>query len=293
MKQRVGFARGLVVEPEVLFMDEPFSALDVLTAETLRGELLELWTSRRIPTRAIFLVTHNIEEAIELADRILVLAHRPASLRDDFLVDLPHPRNHTMPRFHELVDHVYKVLTQPQETHVLPAARPPGGAAPPAAEKHVAIPHARSGGIAGLIEIINDRGGGDDLYHLAEDLVMDVEDLLPIVQAAEMLGFAEVKEGDVRITPAGRSFAEGDIEQRKKLFRQAALERIPLLRQIHNALRAKSDSTLPVEFFRNILDERFSAQEAPRQLETAIEWGRYAEIFDYDSASERLLGSEP
>jgi len=291
MKQRVGFARGLVVEPEVLFMDEPFSALDVLTAETLRGELLELWTSRRIPTRAIFIVTHNIEEAIELADRILVLAHRPASLRDDFLVELPHPRDHKSPRFLELVDHVYKVLTQPEETHVFPSARPAGGAAP-AAEKHVAIPHARPGGIAGLVEIISDRGGGDDLYHLAEDLVMDVEDLLPIVEAARLLGFAEVKEGDVRITPTGRSFAEGDIEQRKKLFRQAALERIPLLRQIHNSLGTKSDHTLPAEFFRDVLDERFSEQDAERQLQTAIEWGRYAEIFDYDSASERLQGIE-
>src|SRR5271163_622298 len=121
MKQRVGVARALVVEPEVLFMDEPFSALDVLTAETLRGELLELWTSRRIPTRAIFIVTHNIEEAIELADRILVLAHRPASLRDDFLVELPHPRDHKSPRFLELVDHVYKVLTQPEDRHVVTA----------------------------------------------------------------------------------------------------------------------------------------------------------------------------
>jgi len=291
MKQRVGFARGLVVEPEVLFMDEPFSALDVLTAETLRGELMELWTTHRIPTRAIFLVTHNIEEAIELADRILVLAHRPASIRDDFSVDLPHPRNHTMPRFHELVDHVYKILTQPEETHVLPSARPAGAPAT-AAEKHVAIPHARSGGIAGLVEIITDRGGGDDLYHLAEDLMMDVEDLLPIVEAARLLGFAEVNEGDVRITATGRSFAEGDIEQRKKLFRQAALERIPLLRQIYHSLRAKSDHALPAEFFRDVLDERFSAEDAARQLETAIEWGRYAEIFDYDSASERLQGIE-
>jgi len=292
MKQRVGFARGLVVEPEVLFMDEPFSALDVLTAETLRGELLELWISRRIPTRAIFLVTHNIEEAIELADRILVLAHKPATIRDDFSVDLPQPRDHNSPRFLELVDHVYKVLTQPEEAHVLPAARPAGEPAPAAAEKHVAIPHARPGGIAGLIEIISDRGGGDDLYHLAEDLVMDVEDLLPIVEASGLLGFAEVKEGDVRITPAGRSYAEGEIEQRKKLFRQAALERIPLLRQMQNALRAKSDHTLPAEFFRDVLEERFSTQEAARQLETAIEWGRYAEIFDYDSASERLQGIE-
>jgi NitT/TauT family transport system ATP-binding protein len=290
MKQRVGFARGLVVEPEVLFMDEPFSALDVLTSETLRGELLELWTSRRIPTRAIFMVTHNIEEAVELADRIVVLAHRPASIRDDFLVELPQPRNHMMPRFHELVDHVYKLLTQPEEKHVLPAAAPAAG--PPAAREHVALPHARPGGIAGLVEIISDRGGSDDLYHLAEDLVLDVEDLLPIVEAAQLLGLVEVKEGDVRLTPAGKTYAEASIEQRKEIFREAALGRVPLLRQIQTALCAKSDHALPAEFFRDILGERFSADEVPRQMDTAIDWGRYAEIFDYDSQSERLLGTE-
>ena len=290
MKQRVGFARGLVVEPEVLFMDEPFSALDVLTSETLRGELLELWTSRRIPTRAIFMVTHNIEEAVELADRIVVLAHRPASIRDDFLVELPQPRTHTMPRFHELVDHIYKLLTQPEEKHVLPAAAPAAGAGAP--KEHVALPHARPGGIAGLVEIIGDRGGRDDLYHLAEDLVLDVEDLLPIVEAARLLGFAEVSEGDVRLTPTGKTYAEASIEQRKQIFREAALERIPLLRQIHTALRAKSDHAMPAEFFRDILDDRFSADEAPRQMETAMDWGRYAEIFDYDSQSDRLLGTE-
>ena len=298
MKQRVGFARGLVVEPEVLFMDEPFSALDVLTSESLRGELLELWTTRRIPTRAIFMVTHNIEEAVEMADRIVVLAHRPASIQDDFLVGLPQPRNHTMPRFHELVDHVYKLLTHKEEKPVLPAAALVAGSAeaPAAAsvalKEHVALPHARPGGIAGLVEIIGDRGGGDELYHLADDLVLDVEDLLPIVEAARLLGLVEVKEGDVRLTPAGKTYADASIEQRKQIFREAALARVPLLQQMHNALRAKSDHALPAEFFRDILDERFSAEEAPRQMATAIDWGRYAEIFDYDSQSERLMGTE-
>ena len=214
-------------------------------------------------------------------------------IRDDFQVDLPHPRNHLMPRFHELVDHVYKLLTQPEETHVLPAAAPAEApAAAAGAAKHVTLPHARPGSIAGLVEIINDRGAGDDLYHLAEDLVLDVEDLLPIVEAAQLLGLVEVKEGDVRLTPAGKTYAEASIEQRKEIFRAAALERVPLLRQIHNALRAKSDHAMPAEFFRDILDERFSTDEAPRQMEMAIDWGRYAEIFDYDSQSERLLGTE-
>jgi len=282
MRQRVGFARGLVVEPEVLFMDEPFSALDVLTAETLRGELLELWSSRKIPTNAIFIVTHNIDEAVELADRVIVLAHRPAHIHDDFLVGMPHPRDHKSPRFLELVDHVYKVLTLPDETHVLPAAHAAEQ------EKHAPLPHARPGGIAGLVEILGDRGGSDDLYHLAEELAMDLDDLLPIVEAATLLGFVEVVEGDARLSASGRAYAEASIDQRKQIFREAALERVALLRHIQSALRSKNDHALPAEFFRDILDERFSDEEAHRQFQTALDWGRYAEIFEYDSGSDRL-----
>ena len=286
MRQRVGFARGLVVEPEVLFMDEPFSALDVLTAETLRGELLELWTSRKMPTNAIFMVTHNIEEAVELADRIIVLAHRPAHIHDDFLVGLPHPRDRKSPRFLELVDHVYKVLTLPDEAHVFPAARAER-------EKHAPLPHARPGGIAGLVEILADHKGADDLYRLAEELVMELDELLPIVEAGTLLSFVEVAEGDARLTPAGRAYAEAGINRRKQLFREAALERVGLLRQMQSALRSKADHTLPAEFFRDILDERFSKEDAERQFQTALDWGRYAEIFEYDSGSDRLTLQDP
>jgi len=263
-------------------MDEPFSALDVLTAETLRGELLELWTSRKIPTNAIFMVTHNIEEAVELADRIIVLAHRPAHIHDDFEVGLAHPRERKSARFLELVDHVYKVLTLPDEAHVLPSARAER-------EQHAPLPHARPGGIAGLVEILGDRGGADDLYHLAEELVMELDDLLPIVEAATLLGFVEVTEGDAKLTAAGRAYADAGIELRKRIFRDAALERVSLLRQMQSALRSKADHALPAEFFRDILDERFDAAGAEQQFQTALDWGRYAEIFEFDPATDRLM----
>jgi NitT/TauT family transport system ATP-binding protein len=291
MKQRVGFARALVVEPEVLFMDEPFSALDVLTAENLRGELLELWLGRKMPTRAIFLVTHNIEEAVELADRIIVLGHNPTRIRTDFDVELAHPRDRKSERFVEFVDHIYKVLTQPAVEHALPAEAK-AATVPAAAPKYPMLPHARPGGIAGMIEILGDRQGREDLHRLAGELVMEADDLLPIVEAARMLGFLRVQEGDVEITAEGRAFAQADIQARKAIFREAALAHVPLLRQIEHALKAKADRALPDDFFRDVLDEHFSEDEAQRQLETAIHWGRYAEIFDYDSATGRLILTE-
>jgi NitT/TauT family transport system ATP-binding protein len=287
MKQRVGVARALVVEPEVLFMDEPFSALDVLTAENLRGELLELWFERKMPTRAIFIVTHNIEEAVLLADRVVVLGRNPARIRADIRIELAQPRNRKTEGFIALVDHIYKVLTQPdlKVEEVAPAAVP-------AKPRPVMLPHARPGGIAGLLEILLDRGGRDDLYHLADELAMEVDDLLPIVEAATLLEYVRVHEGDIEITPQGRAFAEADILERKRLFRQAALAHVPLLRQIESALRAKADRALPDDFFQDLLDEHFSEEEAQRQLATAIHWGRYAEIFDYDAQSGRLFLTE-
>jgi NitT/TauT family transport system ATP-binding protein len=291
MKQRVGFARALVVEPDVLFMDEPFSALDVLTAENLRGELLELWTSRKMPTRAIFIVTHNIEEAVLLADRVVVLGRNPGRIRADFEVDLERPRDRKSKHFIELVDHIYMVLTQPNVEHAPPAssaARPQSTPERASTTTYQMLPHARPGGIAGMLEILIDRGGKDDLYSLADELGMEVGDLLPILEACTLLDFISVHEGDVEITEAGKVFAEADILTRKTLFRDAALQHVTLLKQIGNALRAKADRTLPDDFFSDILDEHFSNDEAERQLSTAIHWGRYAEIFDYDAKSGRL-----
>src|ERR1700683_5366643 len=308
MKQRVGFARALVVEPEVLFMDEPFSALDVLTADNLRGELLELWLNKKMPASAIFIVTHNIEEAVMLADRVMVLGRNPARIRSDFNIRLKQPRDRKSPRFVELVDYIYKVMTEPEAEHAQPDAEttaeiilPTGGLAKAAAKKQGApirtakyqmLPHARVGGIAGLLELLRDHGGRQDLFRLAEELVMDVEDLLPILEACVMLGFALLKEGDIEITPPGVAFAEADIQQRKVLFRQAVLEHVTILKQIDSVLKRKTDHSIADEFFHDILDEHFAEDEVQRQFETAVNWGRYAEIFDYDREQGRLVQTE-
>ena len=283
MKQRVGFARALAVEPEILFMDEPFSALDVLTAESLRGELLELWLAKKIPTRCIFIVTHNIEEAVLLADRIIVLGRNPARIRADFRVPLQHPRDRKSAAFVLYVDYIYKVMTQP-ELKLAPPTRAGHAERAPAQ----LIPHARPGGISGLIEPLNDRGGEEDIYHIAEDLLLEVDDLLPILEATQMLGLATANEGDVRLTPAGKAFAEADITTRKTLFRDAVLEHVSLLQQMHSALHKKSDHTMPLEFFRDLLDERFAQVEVEQQIETALGWGRYAELFTYDPDTDTL-----
>jgi NitT/TauT family transport system ATP-binding protein len=295
MKQRVGFARALVVEPEVLFMDEPFSALDVLTAENLRSELLELWLNKKMPTTCIFIVTHNIEEAVLLADRVVVLGKNPARIRSDFEIDIPQYRDRKSPRFLAYVDYIYKALTKPEDEMSAPVAAAAGPGANGRAKERTRfqmLPHARPGGIAGFIELLADRDGRDDLYKMADELAMDVDDLLPIVDAAVLLGFAVVREGDVEMTPEGREFGEADIQTQKQLFRDAALRNVAILRLIENTLHAKRDHAIGEEFFRDILDDHFSRDEVERQFDTVLNWGRYGEIFDYDSENGRLFHRE-
>jgi len=291
MRQRVGFARALVVEPEVLFMDEPFSALDVLTAENLRSELLELWQKKTIPTQAIFLVTHNIEEAVLLADRIIVLGRNPAHIHADLTVDIPHPRDHKDPRFIDLVDKIYRVLTKPDHPDETAPPRTSSSGSP-VLHKAVMLPHTRPGGMAGLLEILTDLGGRIDLHRLADELALEVDALLPTVDTAVLLGLLHVEDGAAIITSEGQAFAQADIQGRKAIFRKAALANVPLLRQMEQALKAKSDRTLSDEFFHDLLDEHFSEEESRRQLETAIQWGRYAEIFDYNAATGKLTLTE-
>jgi len=287
MKQRVGFARALAVEPEILFMDEPFSALDVLTAESLRGELMELWLGKKIPTRSIFIVTHNIEEAVLLADRVVVIGRSPARIRADFHIPLPRPRERTSAGFLVYVDYIYKLMTQPQLESAPPSPKRPTKAA------HPMLPHVRQGSVAGLLELLSDRGGREDLYHVAEELLMEVDDLLPIIEGATLLGFARAEKGDVELTPSGRTFVDADIASRKLLFREAALAHAPLIQQIQRSLEKKSDHGMPLAFFRDVLEEHFPADEVQQQLDTALDWGRYGEIFTYDSETDRLLSHGP
>ncbi len=288
MRQRVGFARAFVMHPDVLMMDEPCSALDVLTAENLRGEISDLWEQGKFPAKSILLVTHNIEEAVLLSDRIVVLGANPGCIRGEVRVDIPRPRKPKEPQFAALVDYIYTVMTNPAVT-VKSFIRGTASETAHVQEKRFAmLPHARVGGISGLLEIVNDLGGRADLPDLAEKLRLEVDDLLPTVDAAVMLEFAEVAEGDVHITAAGREFATATVARSKAIFGEQLLKCVPFACTVVETLRQKQNGVVGKDFFIDILDEHFTEKEAERQFEQLVYWGRYAQLFEYDSDDEKL-----
>jgi len=298
MRQRVGFARALAVEPDALLMDEPFSALDVLTAANLRGELTRLWDHREFPTKAVLIVTHNIEEAVILADRILVLSSNPGRIRAELHVGLARPRDRHDPAFEQLVDTVYGILTGREDAAeravTSTETSTPGDGGQAATPVDWPLPQVSAPGLSGLLEILSARGGEDGLAELADDLSFEVDDLLPLVDAAEMLGLARVHDAQLELTDAGREFAAADIEASKILFGKLISERAPLIKAIMRALHATNDGSLREGFFLDLLRRGFTADEARHQLDIAIDWGRYGELFEYDAEDGQLtLGASP
>jgi NitT/TauT family transport system ATP-binding protein len=292
MKQRVGFARALVVEPEALFMDEPFSALDVLTAQNLREQLLDLWVEKSMPTRAILMVTHNIDEAVSLADRLVVLAADPGRIRAD-IPGLPLAVRRTKgPEHTALVDALYRLMTSPQARveDIFPSARPIQ--APVVARRYQVLPHVDIGDLMGLIEHLAEAGGREDLYVLARDLQLELDDLLPLIEGLSILGIAVAEEGDAVLTDLGRRFAEADVLGEKELFREQVMENVQLVRQIVRELKANPDHSFKEDALLEQLQQYFSEPEARRQLDTAIDWGRYAELFAYDDDAGELYLEE-
>ncbi|MBM4388018.1 MAG: nitrate/sulfonate/bicarbonate ABC transporter ATP-binding protein, partial [Deltaproteobacteria bacterium] len=277
MKQRVGLARALVMGPELLCMDEPFAGLDVLTAENLQNELLELWLEKKIPTKSILMVTHSMEEAVTMSDRVIIMGNNPGIVLSDIPITLSYPRNRKSPEVHRLMDRVYTILTGPvtgDSVRVRLLQR-----------RFQNLPHARVGAISGFIELLEERGGREDVYELESELNLEADDLLMLTEACKILQFAELKEGDIILTESGRSFALADIEEKKKIFRDAALNYVQLIMQIINALNTTGKKAMNEEFFLEILDRYFTDEEAWKQMETAIDWGRYAELFAYDETS--------
>ena len=285
MRQRVGFARALVVEPELLFMDEPFSALDVLTAANLRKELLGLWHSQSMPTKAIVMVTHNIYEAVSMADLVLVLGANPGRIRVE-LPGLPFAERSLQSEAHtHLVDLIYRIMTSPQEdiANLLPALpqAKTGPLTPVAPRPYQVLPHVAIGDVTGLIELVQIQGGREDLYQLGRHLHLELDDLLPLVEAADILDLANTQEGDLLLTEAGRRFAEAGVLEEKQVFREQVLAHVSLVRYIVQSLQTAPRHVLPEEHVLQFLETHFGEQEAQAQLQTAINWGRYAELFAF------------
>lgn len=278
MRQRVGFARALVVNPDVLLMDEPFSALDVLTADNLKSDLLDLWQTKKTGLHGILFVTHNIEEAVLLADRIIVFNSNPGSIRGELKVTLPHPRNDMDPRFRNQIDRVYTLMTtQPQAgTGETEGSKP--------IDLGYRLPEANVAEITGLLETLNapENNGKMDLPDVADTLMLDIDELFPLTELLEILHFAKVSKGDITITDEGRAFVEADILERKKIFLRQLKRYVPLARYIYEQLLRHPRHRALEENFLSLLEDYLTEKEASRILSTVIEWGRYAELFAYD-----------
>jgi NitT/TauT family transport system ATP-binding protein len=279
MRQRVGFARALVVDPTLLLMDEPFSALDVLTAETLRTDLLDLWNSGRLPIKSILIVTHNIEEAVFMCDRILVLSANPGRMIAEIAVPFPHPRNRLAPAFRQLVDDIYAKMT----ARLAADATRESGLSIGSLLNFVS-----SNLISGLLETVaaEPYNGRADMPDIARSLHLEVDDLFPVAEVAHVLGFAEMQTGDIALTPIGKEFVGLDIQERKGLFAQRLLKGVPMAARILAVLQERPGHRAPRARFQQELEDFLTDAAAEQTIDAIIGWGRYAEIFNYDDKRE-------
>lgn len=280
MRQRVGIGRALVSDPDVLLMDEPFSALDVLTAENLRRDLLELWLDKKIPTKSIILVTHGIEEAVYMADRAVILSAGPARVVEDIIIDIPRWRDKKAVAFISLVDRIYSLMTKKELRNSEPAIHQP--------KKITVLPYVSAGALTGFLELLEDLNERTDLYKLADRFMMDIEDFFPIVELASLLCFAKVVEGDIELSPEGIQFARATVLARKELFKDQLLKHIPFITQMINILQSKSNKHMNIEFFEDLIARTLGDEVAKTQIQLIVSWGRYAELIGYDKATNLI-----
>jgi NitT/TauT family transport system ATP-binding protein len=289
MRQRVGLARALVVHPDVLLMDEPFSALDVLTAETLRTDLIDLWIEGRLPIKSALMVTHNIEEAVLMCDRVIVLSPNPGRIALEIAINLSHPRNRLDASFRQYVGEIYALMTKRQDPHSPTIEGIPGTGI------GMVLPSVSTNEMAGLLEALATPAAPArvELSDIARTLQLEVDELFPIAEILQLLRFAEMEAGCIRVTDGGRAFAEADTDQRKRLFAERLEAHVPLIRLIRRVLDERPGHVAPLARFRGELEDYMSEEYAEETLRAVINWGRYAEILAYDEETERLSLEDP
>jgi len=280
MRQRVGFARALVVHPNILLMDEPFSALDVLTAETLRTDFLELWGENKLPIKGVILVTHNIEEAVLMCDRILLFSTNPGRIIREIAVDLRQPRNRLDPQFRDLVEKIYVAMTARAP---VPAQVGHG----PVCTMDTALPRVSANLMSGLVETLAapPYNGKADLPVIANELDLDVDEFFPVSESLQMLRLAEIEGGDIKLTDIGKQFAESGMDDRKKLFQRQLIANIPLAAHIRRVLQERANHVAPKSRFVDELEDHMTSEGAEQSLRAVTAWGRFAEVFAYDDDS--------
>ena len=278
MRQRVGIARALVMDPEVLLMDEAFSALDVLTGERLRNEILVLWDGGQMPTQAMLVVSHNIEEAVMMADRVLIFASDPGRVRAELPISLPQPRKAEGPEVRHLIDKVYELMTAGAGRRGL------------ISEKEVKLqlgdrlPQANIAHMEGILQLLAEEpfSGRADLPQLAEETELTDAELLEVLNALILLGFAYLTNGDILLTELGGRYAVAANAERQAMFGAQLLEHVPLVAYICHGLKQDKSGDLPEELLLKLLRFTLSDEEAERALRVAIEWGRYGDLFEYN-----------
>lgn len=298
MRQRVGFARALVVEPDVLIMDEPFSALDILTTDNLRGDLLDVWASKRTKIKGIISVTHDIEDAIIMANRIAIFSSDPGTIQTEIKVDLPYPRDTESLEFRELLDQIYSLMTTSERARVAKAKAKAAFTEYTTTEHPeyaYRLPEVDISGLTGLVEAMEDHevDGHVNLPELAESLHLDVNNIFPLTEVLDMLRFAKITEGELTFTEAGKRFAAATMLERKQIFAHHLLKFIPLAQHIRQVLDHTPNHRAADKYFLDELENYFSEEEAERILRTIIDWGRYAEILAYDYDSRELSLENP